>query len=79
MEVDPLKLDPAPPGAPPIDNQELLASNMTKLLGATKDVLNAIISSSEMCPVGLKKLCFLIQKQVEQKFSKVQQNTMSQV
>ena len=65
MEVDPLKINEPDP----VEMQKLLASNMKKLLDASSLVLNVILSSVDRCPIGLKKLAIIIQRQVEKKFS----------
>jgi hypothetical protein len=62
MEVDPVRLPGDANGAAEVD------ANMNKLVMAAKIMLDAITESSSACPVGLKKLCFIIQRQVEQKF-----------
>ncbi|KAI3653038.1 hypothetical protein MP228_002463 [Amoeboaphelidium protococcarum] len=42
--------------------------NMKKLLQACQMVLDAVVASSSKCPIGLQKLCYIIQKQVDMRF-----------
>lgn len=63
MEVDPAKLEQQGP-----DAIKDIYANMKRLLSATKLVLSSVVSSMSKCPIGLKKLAYIIQRQVENKF-----------
>jgi hypothetical protein len=60
LEVDPAKI--------PQKDTSTAASNMEKLLQATKIILDCVTSSISKCPIGLKKLCYVIQREVQKKF-----------
>ena len=70
MEVDPAKFNASQSaGTLPQSDNATVAANMKKLLTATKMVLYSVTASAPRCPPGLKKLCYIILRQVEQKFS----------
>lgn len=72
VEVDPAKLNPDYRTTEiddlPSELSDNIQKNMNKLLEVTQKVLDAVCNSAGQCPLPIRKLCYLIQRQVDLKF-----------